>query len=137
MTSLNDLRNQDLSTGDVIHSSGYASAASGSSIGSSADGISMEQRRQLMHSRKIVGSYTQSQLGRRYGAIRPRTADAKSRTYDESSGSYTEDTSYIGRNRRRKDITVQQRNQVQIDTASIDRRRHFIEPPTRNYNPFG
>jgi hypothetical protein len=163
MTSFNELRNPDLSTGDVIHSSGYASAASGDSIGSSADGVSMEQRRQLMHSRKIVRSYAESHLGRRHGAIRPRMADESHtqfhpvrpdggmrprtadeaneirsrRAYDESAGAYTDNVGYSSRNRSRKDIVVKQRNHVQIEKLPIEQRRHFIEPPTRNYNPFG
>lgn len=140
MTLLNDLRNQDLSTGDITHSSGYASAASGDSIGSSADGVSMEQRRQLMHSRTTIGSYTQSHLGRRYGAIRPRTADGtKGRAYDESAGVFIDKVGYSNRERTGVKVKERNRNQVQIDksSASIERRTHFIEPPARNYNPFG
>ncbi|OGL22239.1 hypothetical protein A2707_02815 [Candidatus Saccharibacteria bacterium RIFCSPHIGHO2_01_FULL_45_15] len=127
MASLNDFIDPDLTTNDVLHSSGYAQAAGGASAG----GLSMEQRRKMMYGRQMVGSYAQSQLGRRYGSMKARTADQKKgRVYDASADKF-DDKAGVG-NRRAKAVDA-----TKVDTPSINRRQAYIEPPTRNYNPFG
>ena len=131
MASLNDFIDPDLTTSDVVHSSGYAQAAS-DGIGAGGGGLSMEQRRKLMYGRQIVGSYAQSHLGHRFGAHKARTADQKQgRVYDASADSF-DDKAGFG-NRRGGGI----KDRTQVDTASIQRRQRFIEPPKRNYNPYG
>ena len=127
MASLNDFIDPDLTTDDVLHSSGYAQAAGGAGAG----GLSMEQRRKMMYGRQMVGSYAQSQLGRRYGAAKARTADQKKgRMYDASADKF-DDKAGFG-NRRAASL-----DKSKVDTPSIARRQAFIEPPKRNYNPFG
>jgi hypothetical protein len=131
MVNLDDFIDPDLKTSDIVHSNGYAQAASGG-IGAGGGGLSMDQRRKLLYGRQIVGSYAQSQLGRRYGAAKARTADQKrGRVYDASVDSFDGKAKFS--NRQNSAI----KDQRQIDTASIERRQRFIEPPRRNYNPYG
>lgn len=133
MVNLNDFIDPDLTTSDVVHSSGYAQAASGGAIGAagSTGGLSMDQRRKLMYGRQMVGSYAQSQLGRRFGTHKARTADQKrGRVYDASTDTFSDD-SKLG-NRQSGGV----KDRTQIDTSSIERRQRFIEPPKRNYNPY-
>lgn len=127
MASLNDFIDPNLTTNDVLHSSGYAQTAGGAGAG----GLSMEQRRKMMYGRQMVGSYAQSQLGRRYGSVKARTADQKKgRVYDASADKF-DDKAGFG-NRRAASL-----DKSKVDTPSIARRQAFIEPPKRNYNPFG
>lgn len=127
MSSLNDFINPDLTTADVLHSSGYVSA---SGIGGGMGGLSMEKRRAQLNKPRTVGAYQQSLLGRRYGAAKARTADQKAgRVYDASAGAFN-DKAQIS-NRQTNSI----KNPVQVDT-SIAKRQHFIEPPARGHNPF-
>ena len=126
MASLNDFIDPDLTTNDVLHSSGYAQAAGGAGAG----GLSMEQRRKVTYGRQTVGSYAQSQLGRRYGSVKARTAgQKKGRVYDASADKF-DDKAGFG-NRRAKAV-----DPSQVDAPSIARRQTYVEPPTRNYNPF-
>jgi hypothetical protein len=132
MANLNDFIDPDLTTSDVIHSSGYAQVASGGAMGAGAGGLSLEQRRKQMYGRQTVGSYAQSELGRRYASSKARTADQKKgRVYDASTDSF-DDKAGFG-NRRGGGV----KDRSQVDTSSIQRRQHYVEPPTRNYNPFG
>lgn len=132
MASLDEFINPDLTTSDIVHSNGYAQAASGGAMGAGAGGLSMDQRRKLLYGRQIVGSYAQSQLGRRYGAVKARTANQKKgRVYDASSDSFNDKAGFS--NRRGAGI----RNRSQVDTSSIQRRQHYVEPPRRNFNPYG
>lgn len=132
MPTLDEYLNPDLTTSDVVHSSGYAQAASGGTIGAGGGGLSMDQRRKLMYGRQIVGSYAQSQLGRRYGASKARTADQKKgRVYDASADKFDDKAGFS--NRQGGGV----KDRTKIDTASIERRQHFVEPPHRNYNPYG
>lgn len=130
MSTLNDFIDPDLTTADVVHSSGYAQAASGGSLaGGGAGGLSMEQRRQQMYGRKVVGSYVHSRLGTQHGASRPRTAGQKqARVFDPTTGTYVEKAGY---GRQRQGINTGTR-----PSAAAPQRR-FTEPPARNYNPFG
>ena len=131
MTSLNKFINPDLSAADVLHSSGYVSA---SGIGSAMGGLSIEKRRQLLNQPRVVGSYQQSQLGRRYGAAKARTADQQSgRVYDASSDTFDDKAQYS--NRKAGNI----KDTSKID-SNIERRQHFVEPSSRpkpqGYNPY-
>lgn len=129
MVSLNDFIDPDLTASDVVHSSGYASAASGSSIGSGNGGLSLEQRRQLLNKPRTVGSYQYSELGRRGNRTKARTADQTTgRVYDASNDTFEDRAKFS--NRRPGGISG---NKVD---KSIERRQHFIEPPTRNHNPY-
>lgn len=142
MSNLNDFIDPDITASDVVHSSGYGKAAAGGSLAAGgAGGLSMQQRRQQMYGRRVVGSYAQSQLGRQFGASRPRTVqDRKERVFDPTTGNYVEksrsgdrqDDSRYGTNRQGGGM----RTNSQID-RSVSQRQHFVEPPTRNYNPFG
>ena len=129
MVSLNEFIDPDLSSSDVLHSSGYVSS---DGTGGGAGGLSLQKRRELAHKNdRLVGTYHHSQLGRRYGAVKARTADQKSaRAYDASTDTFKGDAKYGNR----------QSSKIK-DAGSIDRsiakRQHFVEPPTRKYNPYG
>ena len=131
MPNLSDFIDPDLTTSDVIHSNGYAQAASGSvSGGAGSDGLSIEQRRKLMYGRRIVGSYTQSQLGQRYGAIKARAVGEKTgRAYDANTGKFSEKAGYSIRR-----STGLRRGEQAV--APPVPQRHFVEPPTRAHDPF-
>ncbi|MBI3889381.1 hypothetical protein HY312_02300 [Candidatus Saccharibacteria bacterium] len=127
MASLNEFIDPDLSTSDVLHSSGYVSA---SGIGGGMGGLSMEKRREQLNKPRIVGSYQHSHLGRRYGAAKARTADQKAgRVYDASTGGFSDKAQMS--NRQGNSI----KDPAQVD-ASITKRQHFIEPPTRRHDPY-
>ena len=130
MASLNDFINPDLKTSDITHSSGYVSN-SGAGLG--AGGLSLVQRGQLANKPRIVGSYAMSHLGRRYGAAKARTVDDKSggRAYDANADTFQDQATY-GSNRQSGKIA----DKAQID-KSVERAQHFVEPPSRNYNPYG
>lgn len=125
MASLNDFIDPDLTTNDILHSNGYAQAAGGAGAG----GLSMEQRRKLMYGRQTVGSYAQSQLGRRYGATKARTADQnRGRVYDASADSFDDKAKFS--NRRPGGV-----GDSKVD-KSVAKRERFIEPPARGHNPY-
>ncbi|MFZ1360775.1 MAG: hypothetical protein WAS27_01970 [Candidatus Saccharimonadales bacterium] len=131
MASLDQFINPDLSTNDVLHSSGYVDALGN---GSGAGGLSMEKRRQLLNQPRTVGTYGQSQLGRRYGAVKARAADQKvGRVYDASSDSFSDGTKTS--NRQVGGI----KDKANID-SSVRRRQHFVEPSQRpkpsGHNPY-
>lgn len=127
MSNLDQFLNQDLSANDVTHSNGYGVVAGGGGAG----GMSMEQRRQLQNRPRIVGEYKFSHFGRRGSSIKSRTADGKAgRAYDPNTDTFSDDAKYS--NRQAAGI----KDNRQIDQKSIDRRQHFIEPPTRNYDKY-
>ena len=122
MADLNQFLNKDLTADDVAHSNGYASVAGGGGAG----GLSMERRRQLLNQPRVVGAYQYSRLGRQGSAVKARTADQdRGRVYDASSDSF-DDKANVS-NRQANDI----KDRSKIDTKSIDRRQHFIEPASR------
>ena len=127
MASLNEFIDPDLTTADVLHSSGYVSA---SGIGGGMGGLSMEKRREQLNQPRIVGAYKYSHLGQRYGAVKARTADQKTgRVYDASTGGFNDRAQMS--NRQSNSI----KNPSQVD-SSIARRQHFIEPPARGHDPY-
>lgn len=128
MADLNQFLNQDLTAGDVTHSSGIGSVAGGGGAG----GLSIDRRRELMNKPRVVGVYRYSRLGRQGSAVKPRAANQKvDRAYDASSDSFSSGATYS--NRQRGGI----KDRDQVDNGSIDRRQHFIEPPTRKYDRYG
>ena len=130
MVSLNDFIDPDLTTNSIAHTSGYVT---GPGLGAGGGGLSMDQRRKQLYGRQVVGSYGQSELGRRYAGVKARTADQKKgRVYDASSDTFDDKAKFSN---RRPGGGIKDRSQV--DTASINRRQNFIEPPSRGYNPFG
>ncbi len=132
MADLNQFLNQDLTADDVAHSNGYGAVAGGGGAG----GLSMEQRRKLLNQPRVVGAYQYSRLGRQGSSLKARTADQSAgngRVYDASRGGFNDESaSKYGNNRQQSG--VQDRNQ--IDTKSVERRQHFIEPPSRGYDKF-
>ncbi len=128
MPDLNQFLGNAQSADDIGHTSGYGAVAGGGGAG----GLSMEQRRKLLNQPRVVGAYQYSRLGRQGSAIKARTADQKSsRAYDASTNSFSDGASVS--NRESGAI----KDRTQIDTKSIERREHFIEPPTRNYDKYG
>lgn len=128
MASLNEFIDPDLTTSDIVHSSGYARAAAGDAIGASGGGLSMEQRRQKMYGRRVVGSYAQSHLGRRFGAQKARTADqTRGRVYDASSDSFNDTARFSNR---------QPGGTGSSPDRGVQRRQHFIEPTPRRHDPY-
>lgn len=127
MADLNQFLNQGMSADDVAHTSGYADAAGGAGAG----GLSMEQRRKLLNQPRIVGAYQYSHLGRQGSSSKARTADqARGRVYDPGSDSFAD--SAATSNRQQGGI----KDRTQIDTKSIERRQHFVEPPSRGYDKY-
>ena len=127
MADLNQCLNRDLTADDVAHSNGYASAAGGAGAG----GLSMDQRRKLLNQPRVVGSYQYSRLGRQSSAMKARTADQKQgRVYDASRDSFSDDAPVS--NRQQGGI----KDRSQVDTKSIERRQHFVEPPSRSYDKY-
>lgn len=127
MADLNQYLNKDLTLDDVSHSSGYGAAAGGGGAG----GLSMEQRRKLLNQPRVVGAYQYSRLGRQGSSVKARTADQKQdRVYDAGSDSF--DDSANTSNRQQGGI----KDRNQIDTKSVERREHFIEPPSRSYDKY-
>jgi hypothetical protein len=126
MADLNQFLNQGLSADDVSHSSGYGAVAGGGGAG----GLSMDQRRKLLNQPRVVGAYQYSRLGRQASAVKARTADQKqSRAYDASSDTFSDKAGYSNRQQGGLDTS-------QVDTKSIEKREHFIEPPSRNYDKY-
>lgn len=94
----------------------------------------MDKRRHLLNQPRIVGHYNQSHLGRRYGAVKARTADQKTgRAYDASSDTFSDKSRFSNR----KQGGVKDANKID---SSIEKRQHFIEPSSRpkptGYNPY-
>lgn len=127
MADLNQFLNSDLTADDVLHSNGYANVAGGGGAG----GLSMDQRRKLLNQPRVVGAYQYSRLGRQGSSMKARTADQdKGRAYDASRDSFSDDAPVS--NRQQGGI----KNRDQIDTKSIERRQHFVEPPSRSYDKY-
>ncbi len=127
MADLNQFLNKDLNADDIVHSNGYGAVAGGGGAG----GLSMEQRRKLLNQPRVVGAYQYSRLGRQGSSSKARTADqARGQVYDASTDSLSD--SAVTSNRQQGGV----KDQSQIDTKSIERREHFIEPPSRGYDKF-
>ena len=131
MADLNQFLNQGMTADDVAHSTGYGAIAGGGGAG----GLSMDKRRQLLNQPRVVGAYQYSRLGRQGSAMKARTADqsrGSGRVYDASSNSYSDESSAsYGGNRQSGAL-----DQQQTDTRSVEKRQHFIEPPSRNYDKY-
>ena len=127
MADLNQFLNKDLTADDVTHSSGYAQVG-----GAGAGGLSMEKRAELRNKEvRVVGDYRWSKLGRQGSATKAKTADqTQGSAYDASSDTFSDGASH--NNRQKADI----KDQAQVDTKSIERREHFIEPPSRGYDKY-
>lgn len=127
MTSLNQYFNKDLTADDVAHTSGYANVAGGAGAG----GLSMAQRQKMLNQPRVVGAYHYSRLGSQGSSVKSRTADQnQNRVYDASNDSFS--NSAKGNNRRNGSI----RDKKQVDTRSIERRQHFVEPQARKYDKY-
>lgn len=127
MADLNQFLNQDLTADDVTHSNGYANVAGGAGAG----GLSMEQRRKLLNQPRVVGAYEYSRLGRQGSSVKARTADqAKARVYDAGTDSFDDKAGYAS-NRQKGGLS-----DSNIDTRSVEKRQHFIEPPSRGYDKY-
>lgn len=129
MVSLDKFIDPDLSAEEIQHSSGYVSKTG---VGSGAGGLSMEKRLEMSRKTRIVGEYRHSHLGRRHKVgLRARTVQRQDeRVYDASSDTFL-DKSKLS-NRRHGGVKPSQ-----TDSSSIAKRQHFIEPPSRKYNPYG
>jgi hypothetical protein len=130
MADLNQFLNQGLAADDIAHSNGYGAIAGGGGAG----GLSMDQRRKILNQPRVVGSYQYSRLGRQGSALKARTANEKlnnGRVYDASKGSF-EEASTFGTNRQHGGI----KDQAPTVEKSVDRRQHFVEPPSRNYDKY-
>lgn len=126
MGDLNQFLNQGMSADDVAHTNGFGAVAGGGGAG----GLSMEQRRKLLNQPRVVGAYQYSRLGRQGSSVKARTADQKqSRVYDASTDGFSDKAGYSN---RQKDGVPE----PQVDT-SIERRQHYVEPPSRGYDPYG
>lgn len=127
MADFNQYLNQGLSADDVAHSNGYGAVAGGGGAG----GLSMEQRRKLLNQPRVVGAYQYSRLGRQGSAAKARTADQKrGHVYDASSNSFSDGA--VTTNRQPGGI----KDQRQVDSQSVDRRQHYIEPSPRQYDKY-
>jgi len=126
MADLSQFLGNAQSADDIGHSNAYADSAGGG-----AGGLSMEQRRKLLNQPRVVGAYQYSRLGRAGSSIKARTASQKqSRAYDASSDTFSDGG--VTSNRQQSGI----KDRAQIDTKSVERREHFVEPPTRNYDRY-
>ncbi len=138
MTLLSDFIEPDLNISDVVHSSGYAQAASGGRVGSGGSRLSMEQRRKLLYGRQVVGSYQQSTLGRQYGDAKPKTVDELQQAREQRDNMYEK---RVGKRTKPGAPGVKGRPSSAADgtisSNNIERRQQFIEPPSRSYNPYG
>ena len=127
MPDLNQFLGNAQSADDIGHSNGYGAVAGGGGAG----GLSMDQRRKLLNQPRVVGAYQYSRLGRQSSAIKARTADqARGRAYDASTDSLSDGA--VTSNRQQGGI----KDSTQVDTKSIERRQHFVEPPKRGYDKF-
>jgi hypothetical protein len=127
MADLNQFLNKDLTADDVAHSNGYGAVAGGGGAG----GLSMDQRRKLLNQPRVVGAYQYSRLGRAGSSVKARTADqSRGRVYDANSDTMSD--SAITSNRQQGGV----QDKSQIDTKSVERREHFIEPPSRTYDKY-
>lgn len=130
MVSLNEFIDKDLTAADVLHSSGYVSA---SGVGGTMSGLSLEKRRELRKKARVVGSYEQSDIGRRSNMVKSRTADQKAgRIYDASTGTFQSSASYTRQGNRARINKVADAQKID---ASISKRQHAIQPPARGINP--
>jgi len=127
MADLNQFLNQGMTADDVAHSSGYGAVAGGGGAG----GLSMDQRRKLLNQPRVVGAYQYSRLGRQGSSAKARTADqTRGQVYDASTDSLSDGA--VTSNRQQGGI----KDRNQIDTKSVERREHFIEPPSRSYDKY-
>ena len=123
MPDLNQFLGNAQSSDDIGHTSGYGAGGAG--------GLSMDQRRKLLNQPRVVGAYQYSRLGRAGSSMKARTADqSQNRAYDASSDTFSDG----GVTSNRQQGGIQDRSQ--IDTKSVERREHFIEPPSRGYDKY-
>lgn len=127
MPDLSQFLGNAQSADDIGHTSGYGATAGGGGAG----GLSMEQRRKLLNQPRVVGAYQYSRLGRAGSAMKARTADqTQGRAYDASSDTFSDGG--VMSNRQQGGI----QDRTKIDTKSVERREHFIEPPSRGYDKY-
>lgn len=127
MPDLSQFLGNAQSADDIGHTNGYGATAGGGGAG----GLSMEQRRKLLNQPRVVGAYQYSRLGRQGSSSKARTADqARGQVYDASTDALS--GSAVTSNRQQGGV----KDQSQIDAKSIERREHFIEPPSRGYDKF-
>lgn len=127
MADLNQFLNKGLSADDVSHSNGYGASVGGGGAG----GLSMEQRRRLLNQPRVVGSYQYSRLGRQGSSYKARTAEQnRGRVYDASSDTFKDGAATS--NRQQGGVKSPQ----QVDTKSVERRQHYIEPTGRSYDKY-
>ena len=133
MAQLSDFIEPDLSTSDVVHSNGYAQAASdgGAAVsGAGSDGMSMQQRKEQMYNSRYVKGYHWSNLGKRYGAVKARTVGQQTgRAYDAGSDTFSDKAGY---SIRRSTGTRGGRPAAPMPAPQ----RHFVEPQGRTHNPY-
>lgn len=131
MAQLSDFIEPDITTDDIVHSNGYAQAATNSAIsGAGSDGMSMQQRKDQMYNNRYVKGYRWSNLGRRYGAVKARTVGQQNgRAYDAGSDSFSDKAGY---SIRRSTGTRGGRPAAPMPTPQ----RHFIEPRGRMHDPY-
>ena len=126
MPDLSDFLNKGTNADDVAHSNGMGAVAGGGGAG----GLSMEQRRKLLNQPRVVGDYQYSRLGRQGSSSKARTAaQSRGRVYDASKDGFSDEASTS--NRQQGGI----KNEPQID-KTIEKRQHFIEPPSRGYDKY-
>jgi hypothetical protein len=130
MADLNQFLNKDLTSNDMSHSNGLGAVAGGGGAG----GLSMEERQRRLNQPRVLGAqgrYEYSRLGRQGSAVKARTADQdKKRSYDASTDTFSDSASYSNRQ------TSAIKDESQIDTKSIEKRQHFIEPPSRTHDKY-
>ena len=127
MADLNQFLNQGTDADDVTHSNAYGAAAGGGGAG----GLSMEQRRKLLNQPRVVGAYQCSRLGRQASSLKARSSGAqRGRVYDPSTEDFN-DNATTG-NRQQGGV----KGSGQIDAKSVEKRQHFIEPPSRGYDKY-
>jgi len=126
VADLNQFLNRGTDADDVTHSNAYGAAAGGGGAG----GLSMEQRRKLLNQPRVVGAYQYSRLGRQASSLKARSSDAqRGRVYDPSKEGFNGDTTG---NRQQGGV----KDSGQIDTKSVEKRQHFVEPPSRGYDKY-
>ena len=96
-----------------VHSHGFAEVASGDRVGSTSN-TSFEQRQLIDLNRQLVENYGRSTIGGSYSVVRAKKAT---------------DAEIINRTARPQRSS---QRPSKLDTGPT----RFIEPPTRNYNPY-
>lgn len=127
MSDLNQFLNQGTSADDLAHSNGYANVANGAGAG----GLSMEERRKRLNQPRVIGAYKYSKLGSMGTSSKAKTVgQQRGRVYDASSETFVDDAAIS--NRQQGDV----KDSTQVDKGSIEKRQHYIEPPSRGYDKY-